>query len=241
MEQNLSIESHAAHIWRALLIDLAPQEPHFLTLLSPDEVERANRFRFPKHRQRFIIARGVLREIASLYTQIPAKEIQFDYGPRGKPFLRNNPLNIQFNVSHSDDIAVYAFTKDIEIGVDVEKIENDFKDAIAQRFFSEQEYAELKQLPEEQHINGFYTLWASKEALIKAVGEGLYVPLGNFSIALNKKTQSVSLNHADKTTEFYLENFDIHPQYKSAFATNQDINKISYWEWLSTGPNIIRY
>lgn len=241
MKTDFLIENQTVHLWRATLPDLIPQENEFLPLLSEDELQRANRFKFPKHRQRFIVARGLLRNILSLYTNVPPQEIIFSYGHRGKPFLKNNPLNLQFNVSHSDDVAVYALTKEVEIGVDIQKIEDKFNDMVAKRFFSESEYLQLNQVEEDQRISAFCQLWSGKEALIKAVGEGLYVPLGNFSINLGENPQWITLTHQQKSENFYLKNFFAYSDYQAAFATHQQVENILYWEWLNSGPQSWSY
>jgi len=231
----LQIEPHSVHLWRILITDLVSQEAYFTKLLNSEELARASRFRFPIHRQRFAIARGVLREILSQYTGTPPQEIIFSYGPRGKPYLQNDSLDLQFNVSHSEDVAVYALTQKVEIGVDIQKIEEEYHDAVAKRFFSEQEYTELCQLPESERSTAFCRLWASKEAIIKAVGEGLYVPLGKFSVDLHAKSQQILLSHERHQGKFYLESFNAHPDYCSAFATQQNVKKRFYWQWVKMG------
>lgn len=236
MNSTFSVQNHIVHLWRASLTELLPQEQDFRALLSSDELDRADRFRFEKHRQRFTIARGVLRSILALYTQELPQNISFSYGPRGKPALNNNTLKLQFNVSHSEDKAVYAFTREAEIGIDIEKIEPKFKDGVAKRFFSEQENHELLQLPETERVVAFYQLWAAKEALIKAVGEGLYVPLNGFSIDLSQKTQWINLEHHQRSQPFWLENFIVFDGFSSAFAMSQPVGHVITWEWLGTGP-----
>lgn len=228
------IENNSVHLWRASLIDLIPHEEKYLKLLNEDELQRAHRFHFQQHRQRFAIARGILREILSLYTDIKPKDIIFHYGPRGKPYLSHHS-KLQFNVSHSEDAAVYALTINAEIGVDIQKIENKFQDGVAKRFFSDSEYEALQKLPDQDRPTAFYRIWAGKEALIKAVGEGLYVSLGDFSVSLNEKSQWILISHEQHSDRYYLENFDAYTDYCSAFATAQKIEKICYWEWVVAG------
>lgn len=234
------LESHTLHLWHLSITDLAADEHHLVKLLDDAEIERANRFRFAEHRLRFIITHGILREILSRYTAIPAQEIIYSYGQRGKPFLQDNPLNLQFNMSHSGDLAIYALTIGAAIGVDIEKVEHKFNDDVAKRFFSEQEYQALIALPEAERINAFYRLWAAKEALIKAVGEGLYVPLGSFSIELQQPAQWVSLTHANQPRKLYLENVRVPHAYQAAFASEQLIDRQIHWQWGPSGPVIIR-
>ena len=88
--------------------------------LSPDEVERADRFRFEKHRRAFVLGRAVLRALVASYLRVAPQEASFIYGPKGKPALAGAPCPLSFNVSNSGDLAAYAFTLNCEIGVDVE-------------------------------------------------------------------------------------------------------------------------
>lgn len=231
MNTHFSIKTQSVHLWRVVLSDFIAEKNTLLSLLTADEVARAQRFRFDIHRTRFTIARGFLRKILSFYTQIPANEIQFSYAEHGKPRLQSNPHHLQFNVSHSHDIAIYAFTLIHEIGIDIEKIEDQFEDAVAKRFFSEQEYHDLHLLPEPERIAAFYRIWAHKEALIKALGKGLYVPLADFSISLQKEQQTIELTLEKEKTIWYLQHFTANPQYQSAFAINHPIDQIQYFEW----------
>lgn len=234
MKPPILIDIHTAHFWRVLLTDFFPQENDYAHLLNSEELARANRFRFPQHRQRFVIARGMLRQILSQYTGILPQDIHFSYGEKGKPYLQDTIFNLQFNVSHSGDVAVYALTTEAEIGIDIQKIEEKFEEGIAERYFSKEEYAELQTLNESERLLGFYQLWAYKEALIKAAGAGIYIPLGDFSVKLQESSQWVFLAYDNQ--RYYLEKMTINPDYCSAFATPQQVEKKLYWEWTSNGP-----
>lgn len=237
MEQEFKLENHSVHLWRVMLPSFFPQEEIYRALLSVDELERADRFHFVQHRQRFVIARAILREILNRYSGISPGDIQFIYGRRGKPYLATNPLDLQFNVSHSHDVAVYIVTIKHEVGIDIEKIESKYNDLVAKRFFSEREYVELSKLNEQERCIAFYRIWASKEALIKALGEGLYASLTDFSIDLQAPIQSVLLNDLKKEP-FHLEQIFAYSGYQAAFATNQTIVKKDYWEWTLQGPHV---
>lgn len=220
MKQNFILKESSVHLWRVFIPELLSQVELFSQLLNPAEMERANRFRFDIHRNRYIIARAVLRQILSLYTDVPAEEVAFSLGEYGKPYLRDNPLDLQFNLSHSHDLAVYAIVKQCEIGIDIEKMEDEANDALAQRFFNEQEYQQFLKLPEVEKMTGFYAIWAAKEALIKAKGEGF------FAAAKNQQSEE----------GYHLVHFDAHPGYQAAFATKQSIAEIVCWQWTVSGP-----
>ena len=156
----------------------------FRALLAPDETTRAGRFRFEHLQRSFILARASLRMLLGHYLDSPPGDIQFSYGAKGKPSLAVS-ARVQFNMSHSRDLAMFAFTLDCEIGVDVEAIRPmpDIDD-IAKRFFSGDETAELMSLPADERARAFFLCWTRKEAYIKATGEGLSTPLGDFRVTL---------------------------------------------------------
>src|SRR5690606_16315242 len=146
---NLILSEEEAHIWRAdLELDECFQSS-FLKLLSPDEKNRAQKFRFAKDSRNFIIARGILRTLISKYLEMKPAEISFQYSKFGKPGIANNTLH--FNISHSQNIALFAFTKKFNVGVDIEFVNPDIevKD-IATKFFSPNETMKLLALPEKQ-------------------------------------------------------------------------------------------
>ena len=153
-------------------------------LLAPDEMDRAGRFRFAHLRRSFILARGVLRILLGRYLNAAPGDIEFSYGSKGKPALAAGN-RLQFNASHTGDLALFAFTLDCEIGVDVEAIRPmpDIE-RVAKRFFCAEETEELMSLPAGQREHGFFLCWTRKEAYIKATGDGLSTPLDAFRVTL---------------------------------------------------------
>jgi len=173
------IRENEIHLWRTPL-DIAPDRIVTLeNILSPDERERAARFRFPEHRARFIAARGALRRILGIHLGHNPQSLRFAYGEHGKPTLAE-PADtcIEFNISHSADLAVYAISIGCRVGVDVEFIKPDGSwMKIAEHYFSPDESARLSTLPEIGMRQAFFELWAEKEARMKALGVGLRFPL----------------------------------------------------------------
>lgn len=175
------------HVWRAGLDcpDLLLQRLE--TTLAPDEIARADRFFFPRDRQHFIAARGILRQLLAGYLRRSPTDIEFAYHPRGKPYLAPSAGDppMSFNISHSHGMALLAFSVGRELGVDIERIRPDIAaDEIASRYFSPEEVAELQSLPSEQRPEAFFLCWTRKEAYIKARGEGLQIPLASFRVSL---------------------------------------------------------
>jgi len=156
-------------------------------LLANPERERASRFVFDCDRHRFIVARSRLRELLGVRLGIRPESVELVYGDRGKPALARQfaDSDLHFNVSHSGDVAVYAFSPGREIGVDVEAVRA-IRDAddIAARFFSRRENEAYRALDPCDKALGFFNCWTRKEAFIKALGDGLYHPLDSFDVSL---------------------------------------------------------
>ena len=235
MQQNSKLDQNNVHLWSIWIPDLLPELPNFLCLLNQEEQQRAERFRFATHRERFIIARGMLRNILSLYVDLSPSDITFSLGTHGKPYLENNPLQIQFNLSHSNDTILYAMTQGSDIGIDIEKIEEKFNRAVAKRFFSAEENRQLSMLPASDRIKCFFRIWAGKEAIIKMLGVGLYTALNEFSIHLHQDKQIILIDDR----QYYLEHCDIYSGYQSAFAVSSPIQDVKRWQWTLEGPREI--
>jgi len=156
-------------------------------LLSGVERQRANRFAFDRDRHRFIVARALLRRLLGARLGTRPEAVELVYGPHGKPALapRHAPADLRFNLSHSEDLAAYAFAHGREIGVDVEAVRSMCDaDAIAARFFSARENQTYLSLDSRDRPRGFFHCWTRKEAFIKALGDGLSCPLDRFDVSL---------------------------------------------------------
>lgn len=152
-------------------------------LLSDDERARADRFVDPRHGVRFTAARGALRLILAEVTGTAPESVEFVYGRKGKPALASAP--IEFNMSHSGELAVVAVANPGPVGIDVERFRDDFEDRkVARRFFSAGELADLDSLDTDQWQHGFYACWTRKEAYMKAVGDGFSIPLNTFRVSV---------------------------------------------------------
>jgi 4'-phosphopantetheinyl transferase len=156
-------------------------------LLSEAERRRASRVTLHHNRRRFTVARARLRQLLGARLGVHPDSVELTYGERGKPALARAYADsgLRFNVSHCDDIAVYAFAAGREIGVDVEtlRVVPD-ADAIAALMFSRRESEAYRVLDPRDKPLGFFNCWTRKEAFIKALGDGLYHRLGSFDVSL---------------------------------------------------------
>jgi 4'-phosphopantetheinyl transferase len=217
------------HIWRASLeIDSAARR-HFEGLLANDERIRAERFIFGRDRNRFIAARGILRDVLGRYLRCPPHTINFVYGPRGKPALSNGGLrhSICFNLSHSHGLAVMGITREREIGIDIELIRPEIAgEDIAKRYFSTREVDELNRLSPELRTEGFFHCWTRKEAYVKAQGDGLSIPLESFDVSLTPGLPA-ELNSADRS-QWSLRSFAPAPDYVGAIIAEGSSWQLRY-------------
>ena len=170
-------------VWRASLDQDAELISGLERLLSDDEHERADRFRFTRDRDRFVAGRGLLRTLLGGYLAVSPQDVRFRYGAHRKPGLAGD--GPWFNVSHSGHLALFAFSPSVEIGIDIE-LAHSHPDGerIAEHFFSAAEVAELRSLPAAHRAAGFLTCWTRKEAFLKARGDGLTLPLDAFDVTL---------------------------------------------------------
>src|SRR3982075_1773916 len=182
---SFGLTGQVVHVWSLRTTEVSNAVvSKFEMFLTPDERKRAARFRFVNLRHSFVVTRGALRVLLGRYLHVPPAKIQIAYGSKGKPRLAEPEL-ATFNVSHSGGLAVFGFAASCEIGIDVEEILPlaDMLD-LARRFFCRAETAELISLPANQRERAFFRCWTRKEAYIKAVGEGLSVPLDSFQVTL---------------------------------------------------------
>jgi 4'-phosphopantetheinyl transferase len=155
--------------------------------LCEAERQRATRFHAERDRRRFIVARARLRELLAERVGLAAQSLELTYGKNGKPALAGRPAHTGwgFNLSHCDELAVYGFARGIELGVDVEAIRAVREaDAIAARCFSPGENRAYRALAPQDRMLGFFRCWTRKEAFVKALGDGLSVPLAEVDVSL---------------------------------------------------------
>jgi len=206
-------------------------------LLSGDEQARANRFHFEIHRRQFIVARACLRILLARYVRIEPQVIRFTYSKYGKPELATvseRGARLNFNLAHSGELAVYAFTGIGEIGVDLEDIRPEFTgDDIARRFFSATEVACLDQLPVDQRALAFFNCWTRKEAFIKAKGMGLSLALDQFDVTLAPDAEPAVLStkwDESEATRWSLRALDPGVGYVGAVAVPAHDWQLNCWE-----------
>jgi 4'-phosphopantetheinyl transferase len=217
---SFDLAGRSIHVWPVLTTAPNAVVTRLESILAADELNRAGRFRFAHLRHSFILARGALRILLGAYLDRPPSAIQFQYGSKVKPSLAT--AFPRFNASHSGDLAVFAFTANCEIGVDVDQIRPvpDMQD-IANRFFCTEEAAELTSLPPDQQEQAFFLCWTRKEAYIKAIGDGLSAPLDNFHVTMQpgQPARFIHVEHdANAANDWKLYDLQLAPNYSAALA-----------------------
>ena len=170
------------HVW-CVELDAAGEVAELAACLSAEESERASGLLTGTHQRRFVVARGMLRQLLGLYLDQDPGAVAFSRGAHGKPFLQKGGLH--FNVSHTHELALYAIAHTREVGIDVEWPRPQVAhEQIAARFFSLEEQEALAQVPTEARRAAFYNIWTRKEAYVKARGDGIAAGLGTFAVSL---------------------------------------------------------
>jgi 4'-phosphopantetheinyl transferase len=193
----------------------------FLGMLSEKERARAHRFVSIRDGGNYIVVRGWLRALLGAYTDTEPGTLEFVDGSHGKPMLAGaaGPGGIRFNVSHSGGRALFAFARDRNVGVDVEKMGNAFSgEGISDRFFAPREAASIRSFDGSRRQEVFFSYWTLKEAYMKASGRGLSLPMHRFEVALDPPRVVHVQGDPEAASRWHLET--IHPEagYAAALA-----------------------
>ena len=212
------------------MIDLAPdsvdvwETPHDIAddevarlfdLLSLGEQTRSKGFINTRGYRQYVISRGRMRQVLSLYTDVTAQDIHFTVVGDGKPALMDQgPKKIFFNNTHSGGLGLIAVTSGREVGIDMERV-RDIERALqlSTRFFTPEEHAELEALPQTEMIRAFLSIWTRREAGAKARGASVWRGLGSWKGSRMARRPGVQ---ADDSTEFTTTTLDLGADYIGA-------------------------
>jgi 4'-phosphopantetheinyl transferase len=233
---NIGVPIGRVDVW-SVRLDEPARAGSEVVVLSPDEVARANRFHFERDRIHFTRCRSALRALLASYLAIPASEICFEYLASGKPQLAagQNPSALQFNVSHSANMALIAVGSKHRLGVDIEEIRSDVDTTtLAERFFSLRERAGLQALPDHLRVPGFFACWTRKEAFLKASGEGLSFPLADFSVTthpdLDPELEEIKGN-TNEAKQWFLTDLSVVDGFRAAVASEGSPYRLETHAW----------
>jgi len=234
---DLQLGLNEVHVWKASLGVSHNVVNHLKDVLSADECDRAKRFHFEKDRRHWIVAHGILRLLLGRYLDVEAIELQFVTNDYGKPSLVQPPheVRLHFNLSHSGEIALYAFAYGRQLGIDVEYMRGlrDYEE-VATHYFSSYECAVLRALPASLREEAFYMCWTRKEAYIKARGIGLSQPLDKFDVSLTPSEPAALLaDRSDPEAPGRWSLYTLAPEdrYAAALAVEGGGWQLTLWEW----------
>lgn len=181
--KDIDIPADEVQLWWASLVVSDSKIDRLRRLLTPEELQRAERFRVAAAARRFIAARATLRRVLGQATGVAAADVEFRFGPHGKPRLADGgPC---FNASDSGDFVVVALAS-AEVGVDIELLRPLVRrDRLARRICTNGELEALKRVPEEERDVLLLRLWTCKEAALKAIGTGLPGGVRNVEVSLH--------------------------------------------------------
>ena len=237
---DLELKSNEIHIWCAGLEQPLSRLQQFFELLNEDERLRAERFHFEPDRRRFVSRRGMLRTILGRYLKTDSRELEFHHGSHGKPALActAQKVPIHFNLSHSRCFALFGFTREHPIGVDIEHVHDiPEMENIAERFFSVKEHEAFLSLPRELKIRAFFHSWTCKEAFVKATGEGLSRPFDRFHVSVDPGEPARLLGiegDSREASRWMIRDFSPVPGYVCAFAVESHRLEARRWRWEAT-------
>lgn len=199
------------------------EQPVQLELLSEDELARFKRYRFQKDQRKFAVARSSLRRILANYVWQSPAALSFDYGPYGKPYLRDN-IGLQFNLSHSGEYALCGVAKK-SLGVDIEHLRSmDRLEGLIKRCLAPCEQASLATMSAEQQSSMFLRYWTCKEAYLKATGQGISESLSAIEVIFTPQAQL-------KGQDWLLQTFIPCEGYIAAAVTQPEVNQIRLWAY----------
>lgn len=231
----LSLTKDTVHVWVLNDADVGQASATFVQTLSPDERKRAHACKRARDRDRVIARRGMLRTLLGYYLDCRPECLSFGVADFGKPFLqREGAAQLAFNVSQSDGIALLAFAWNCHIGVDVERPVGGFDVAgVASQIFSS---TELKALEASRSVSvdTFFSIWVRKEALLKALGTGLYsgdltaYTTGDDS-RLGGGHWRALYNRTVVTSGWTCVDFDLRPQARGALAVSLEGVQVSLY------------
>lgn len=229
---SVTLAGGEVQVWRACL-DLPDEDlSRLLHTLSPDERSRASRYYFPRDQRRFVAARGILRNILSHYSRLRPCEILFSYEANGKPRMAGSPAaeQIRFNVSHSDNYALFAMASGADVGIDIERIQPALADGrVAESFFTPCEVTALRGLRPETRTTAFFNCWTAKEAYLKSSGEGIANGLGNFE--LNVSSDGLVSMAASSSAHLSLHTLVPADRFVAALVVQGQCESICFFDW----------
>ncbi|CAN5452080.1 4'-phosphopantetheinyl transferase superfamily protein [soil metagenome] len=215
----------SVHVWLAHTETLALCARHFDSLIDDEERTRGNAYHAAADRMRHLITRGVLRTLAGHYLTVPPADVRFAHGEFGKPRIASpHGAKLSFNVSHSGDVVLLAFTRDGDVGVDVERwnprLGATERARLGDSVFSTTERTAIGALSSAFAREGaFYSIWSRKEAYLKGTGAGISAGLSHVDVSAGETARLIADRRAPMAAQRWsMCDVDVGPGYSAALA-----------------------
>jgi 4'-phosphopantetheinyl transferase len=241
LPKDYSLPDDEVHIWQARLDSSRDRIEELREILSSDERREADRFHIDHDRKRYVLARGLLRLVIARLSNTSPELSKIVIAPHGKPYLlcgADQP-RIEFNTSHSGEIIYVAIANSRAVGIDVEKVQDDFPfEMIARDTFSAVEFDALMALDPPLRRDGFFTCWARKEALFKANGKGLAAVADSCHVSLFgdlPMPTRLARFEEDAVANWTLLDLQTDPGYKAALVYEGTDCRVRRWDWPAAG------
>jgi len=180
----IQLNRNEVQIWKVVIDDPIVLED-CKAVLTEAELKRADFFKFEGGKNQYIVSQGMLRILLSSYLNIPFNQVKIGRHPKGKPYSLDDS-SLFFNTSNSGGLCVFGFSRDGEVGIDLEKFRevDELEDLIA-RNFTTTEIAYIRKKPEEE-LSRFFRFWTIKEGYLKAIGEGMRLTPDNLEFRIDR-------------------------------------------------------
>ncbi len=234
------LEERNLHVWRIRIPEFEPWIYHFKQFLSPEDLVHFRDSSIAHQKNARILGRAAVRILMSNYTGVSAIRLKFFRSAQGKPELAlpTGPSKLRFNTSYSKDWIAMAFGNGLEVGLDLEYVDEAFPAAeIARRFFTEKEAAAIHAATGRQKQRLFFDIWVRKEAYLKAVGTGLVQRLDSFTVPTDSPPigsghpESGSGMMEDNKTRWFFYDFPIDLDYAAAAVTSPAPVAVHLFHW----------
>lgn len=226
------------HVWHLHIPTLRPYLDAWVTCLSGEECDRMSRFVFERDRIKYGLSRGGLRQLLGRYARREPAALTFEYEAKGKPHLclDGQPSPLQFNLSHSGDWVAYGVSRACTLGIDIEHIRPLRNlESLAQYCLTPTEGQALAPLSTEQAQAQFFAYWTSKEAYLKATGQGLTRTLSQIKTDLDTAQIFPALDDPNFGPPWHLHRWTPATGYAAALVHCGDrcaVRHLDYGTWI---------
>ena len=237
LEEDFFLDENEIHIWNYTLKPDKKLAEFYFDNLTEEEKDKAEKIIIKEVKYRNILSRVITKKILANYLDKKLNRIHYCYNRFGKPGLSSeiNPMNLNFNISHSGDLGIIAISKNNPVGIDIEQIlELNDLDNLMDLIFTESEIKQIDLLDHFDKTKMFYKIWTAKEAFVKAIGQGLSFPVKNIELEINH-LENISIKYIkkfpDSLNDWQLLSFVPEENYISTLAVNINNVKTKNFKW----------